>query len=237
MIKKVFVFVGLILFFGGLSLSARAELSSALKERGWDEIVFDDLVPNSFSSGADYVPGSEAIDLVSESSVSVAFLDLDIDIEATPILTWEWLARNPDPNTDTKKKGDDDRTITLYIAFPYQAEHARLGERFERVAIEALKGSDTPGRVLFYSWGGGAERGERFASPYTKQYGQVTMLNLPGDALNVWHRHRINLRQDFIEAFGYPPANPSFLAISSDSDDTATQMRVSIRGLRFIKGE
>ena len=171
--------------------------------------------------------------VVSDSTVSVAFLNVDIDIAATPVLEWEWLARDPDPDTDTTRKGGDDRTLAIYVAFPWQSEHASLGEQLQRPLVEALEGSDTPGRVLTYIWGGGAPAGTGFENPYAGRYGHMIVLREPGAALGAWHPERVDVRGDFEKAFGFEPANPVYIGVGSDTDDTARRIRAEVRGLRF----
>lgn len=217
-----------------ITAPTRAEIDPELKAMGWDEILFDDKPANVFTNppGGD---GESAVNVYSEASVSVAFLDVDIDIAATPVLSWEWLSRSPDPDTDTTQKGGDDRTLAVYVAFPWQPETASFGERLQRPLVEALKGSDTPGRVLTYVWGGGAPAGEGFENPYTGKYGRMIILKEPGTALHAWHRERVDIRQDFIDAFGFEPANPVYIAVGADSDDTEIIIRAAVRDLRFSR--
>ena len=212
---------------------AGAEIGPTLKDRGWDEIVFDEKEPNSYSAPTGATPPGEAVQVVSESTVSVAFLNVDIDIAATPVLEWEWLARDPDPDTDTTKKGGDDRTLSIYIAFPWQSEHASFGEQLQRPLVEALKGKDTPGRVLNYIWGGGAPVGTDFENPYAGKYGRMIVLKEPGADLGVWHSERVDIRGDFKRVFGFEPADPVYIGVGTDTDDTASVIRAEVRGLRF----
>ena len=228
------VMAALLLLLGvAPSGQAGAELDPALKDMGWDEIVFDKKAPNSYRAPAGALPPGEAIEVVSESTVSVAYLDVDIDIEATPILEWEWLSRDPDPDTDTTRKGGDDRTLTIYIAFPWQSEHASFGEQLQRPLVEVFRGKDTPGRVLSYIWGGGAPVGADFENPYAGKYGRMIILKGPGTGLDAWHPERVDVRGDFTRVFGFEPADPSYIGVGTDTDDTAGVVRAGVRGLRF----
>lgn len=215
--------------------SAHAELDEALTAAGWDEIIFDDQPSNRFAHRDEDVPGL-AIDVFSEASVSVAYKPFDageIDLFRTPNLHFSWLSRHPDPDTDTTQKGGDDRTLAVYVAFPYQPDQVSFGERVERTVVEALRGKDTPGRVLTYVWGGGAEIGQSFENPYAGKYGEMIIVDAPGTALDTWHDRVVDVRADFIEAFGYEPASPLYIGVGSDSDDTETVIHTSVRGLRF----
>ena len=225
----------MLLAFGmALPNGAEAEIDPALKERGWDEILFDEKAPNSYGVPSEATPHGESVRVLSNSTVSVAFLNVDVDLEATPVLEWEWLARDPDSDTDTTKKGGDDRTLSIYIAFPWQSQHAPLGEKLQRPLVEALKGKDTPGRVMNYMWGGGAPVGWDFENPYAGKYGRMFILKDPGAALGTWHRERVNIREDFKRVFGFEPADPVYIGVGTDTDDSASVMRAEVRGLRFV---
>jgi hypothetical protein len=216
-----------------MPIIAHAELEQALIDDGWDEIVFDDFTPNIFSAFDDESGLSRGIQVVSESSVSIAFLNIDVDLEATPYLEWSWQSLTPVIDSDVTAKGGDDRNLAIYIAFPYQPEEASFGYRFRRAVIELLRGPDTPDRVLTYIWGGGAERGAKVVNPYTQKNGQLIFLRTPEDGEGIWFDERIDLRADFTEAFGFSPASPTFIGITADSDDTASMVEARVRGLRF----
>ena len=215
---------------------ATAELDTVLTDTGWDEITFDEKPTNRFSVGITQGEGL-AVDVVSARSVSVAFKPYDeneINLAETPKLKFSWLSETPDPDTDTTQKGGDDRTLAIYVAFPYQPDQVSFGERLERKLVEALRGKDTPGRVLTYVWGGGAPAGDGFENPYAGKYGQMIIVDTPDTPINTWHDRVVDVRADFIKYFGYEPANPLYIGIGSDSDDTGMEIRASVRALQFV---
>ena len=215
--------------------SAHADLEGILVRDGWDEITFDDKTPNTFSSD-DAVTGlSREIQVMSKSTVSIAFLNVDIDLGKMPKLSWSWLSQTPVINTDTTQKGGDDRTLVIYVAFPYQPEHASLGDRIRRTTIELLRGPETPDRILTYVWGGGAERGDKIENPYTGKNGQIIYLRTPQDEAGVWFDETVNIKQDFIDAFGFDPVSPVYVGIGADSDDTTSMIEASVKGLNFTE--
>jgi hypothetical protein len=216
-------------------VTAYAELEQALINDGWDEIVFDELPPNVFTAFDDESGLSRGIQVTSEGSVSIAFLNVDIDLETTPKLEWSWQSLTPIIDSDATARGGDDRNLAIYVAFPYQPENTSLGYRFRRAAIEVLEGEDTPDRVLTYIWGGGAERGAKVENPYVMENGQIIFLRTPEDGEGIWFDESVDLRSDFIEAFGFAPVSPAFIGITSDSDDTESTVRARVRGLRFSK--
>ena len=224
---------GLALILGALAgPPAWADLDEALQDSGWDEILFDDVSPNRFAALMEdgRVIG---VDVTSDRTVSVAFLTLDTDISRNPVLSWQWRSEFPGVDTDTKRKGGDDRTLALYIAFPWQKNEASFTEQLQRPLVEALKGRNTPGRVLTYVWGGGAAEGERFENPYTGKYGAMIILKSPATETGRWHEEKVDVARDFEAAFGFPPADPIYIGIGADSDDTGVKVRASAKGFTF----
>ena len=57
--------------------------------------------------------------------------------------------------------------------------------------------------MLTYVWGGGAPVGQGFENPYAGKYGQMIIVEAPGASLNTWHDKVVDVRADFIRAFGY----------------------------------
>ncbi len=221
-----------------LAWPAGADLDPKLKEAGWDEITFDDKPSNRFLLGESQRPDLQGgVRVLSDNTVSIAFFNVRANLNETPILNWQWRVDTPIIDTDLTKKGGDDRSMVIYVAFPYQPESANFAEKIKRKAIEALKGKDTPGRVLTYVWGGGAAKGDRVENPYTEKYGALVYLRTPSDSQGVWLQEQVNLKADFIQAFGYEPASPVYIGIGADSDDTRAKVDASARGFVFSKEE
>lgn len=231
---KVTMILALILMWSGfLATKASAELEETLISDGWDEIKFEDLPENIFTA-VDEVEGlSRQIQVTSEGSISIAFLNIKVDLNDSPYLEWSWQSLTQLVDTDTTKKSGDDRTLAIYIAFPYQPDEASFGDKVRRQAIELLRGPETPDRILTYIWGGGADRGEKIQNPYAGKNGQFIYLRTPKDEKETWFTERVNIQQDFIDAFGFEPVSPVYVGIGSDSDDTGIKIRARVKGLRF----
>lgn len=234
---------GLVLLFSAIIAftlvnNANATLDSTLINQGWQEVTFDDLAENHFSALSS---GDRAIEIQSRNSVSVAFLPFqsgEINLTKTPYLSFSWQREGKAVNTDLTKKGGDDRIVSIYVAFPYQSEHASTFERLTRTFVESRKGKDAPGRVLSYLWGGGPPGdpvGKWYKNPYTGSAGKMQILQHPGDGENIWFDHRLNIEKDFTAQFGYAPPAPSYIAVTADSDDTKASFTARVKGLIFTK--
>ena len=222
--------------FIATSQLAHAQIDSQLEANGWKEFTFDDQRQNTFRQTKEGV-----IEIETNKSVSIAYLPFDtakLDLRETSNLVFEWQHEGQVIDTDVSKKGGDDRILAIYLAFPYQPEHASLKEKLLRPLVVASQGRDAPGRLLTYLWAGEPKVGRWFENPYTGKAGFMKVIQDAEDGsnnANVWHAHKVNIVEDFKEKFGHTPPTPAYVAIGVDSDDTKMRAITRVRGLKFVK--
>jgi hypothetical protein len=209
--------------------SAAADVDPELEQRGWEAVTFDDKAENDYRLGED-----GAILVVSDRSVSLIQQAVSIDVETTPILVWRWRVDEGVPPTDLARKGGDDRSLALYVTFPFRPEEASLFERMKRGMVEAVAGEAAPGRILSYVFGGDAERGTFLESPYFGAGGMTIVLRPATAAKGEWFEERVDLAADYERVFGSTPDDPTHIAISADSDDTGSSVRAVIEDISFV---
>jgi hypothetical protein len=222
--------------FIATSQLTHAQIDSQLVANGWKEFTFDDQRQNTFRQITEGV-----IEIETNKSVSIAYLPFDtakLDLRQTSNLVFEWQHEGQVIDTDVSKKGGDDRILAIYLAFPYQPEHASLKEKLLRPLVVASQGRDAPGRLLTYLWAGEPKVGRWFENPYTGKAGYMKVIQDAKDGsnnANVWHAHKVNIVADFKEKFGHMPPTPAYVAIGVDSDDTKMRAITRVRGLKFMK--
>jgi len=238
--RKIY-FCVCILSWLGITPFAYAGLDKALSDTGWQEIEFDDKQPNHFS----LVLGDNAlspslseqhIKLVSNNSVSVAyypFKSQPVHLDATPYLNFSWQYSGDKMDTDISKKGGDDRQLSVYIAFAYQPKQASFKERLSRPLIEGIHGKDTPGRVISYLWAGQPQANQWIENPYTGKAGFMKIISDLSAPQKQWIDHKVNVRQDFEQLFGFAPGKLLYIAISADTDDTRSQLTAEVKNIHF----
>lgn len=209
--------------------SARAAVDPKLVALGWQELVFRDKPANSYALEPD---GSIRIE--SRASVSVIWLDLPADPRATPILGWRWRIDEAVPPTDLSRKGGDDRSLAVYVAFAYAAERASLLERSVRAILRPLVERELPGRMLSYVWGGDGRSGGWFDNPYLPTGSRIRVLRGLGAPMGTWLEERVDIGSDFREAFGEEPTKVVQIGVSADSDDTLTAASARIGGFAWL---
>ncbi|MGI9510418.1 MAG: DUF3047 domain-containing protein [Geminicoccaceae bacterium] len=212
-----------------VSLSALAGTDEVLLADGWRDVLFDNKTPNRFEA---FDEGGIAV--ISEQSVSLLQKPLAVDLDNTPVLAWRWRVTEAAPATDLGVKGEDDRSLALYVAFPFQPEEASVFERMRHAFFENMTGEETPGRVLVYIWGGIGARGDRVPSPYLGEAGIMTILRPADTPLGSWFDEAIDIAEDYRTTFGSQPPAPVSLAIGADTDDTRSTARALVTDIAFI---
>ncbi len=221
--------------FGALALVASAAASAAtsglpadLLARGWEEITFDDKVPNRYAAC-----GDGCLEVVTDGSVSLVGRALAADLTETPVVTWEWRVAATPPATDLIIKGQDDRALALYVTFPYDPDKASFGENLLRPLIEVFRGRDTPARSIAYVWAGYGTPGQVVPSPY---YGDINVMVVARTAeapVDQWLREAIDVAADHERIFGFPPDKSAHILIGADSDDRGVANTGRVRGISF----
>ncbi len=195
---------------------------------GWQEITFDGKTPNEFRQTSD-----GGIQVESRQSVSVLQRPLMVDIADKPILRWRWRVDRAAPASDLSAKGGDDRSLVIYVAFPFVETEANLFERVKRSIVESVAGEDAPGRILSYVWGGEGARGDLVPSPYYGDAGIQKILRPADSPTGAWFEEAVDVAADYRATFGSEPPDPMNIAISADSDDTGTVVAATVVDLAF----
>jgi len=218
--------IGLVI---GTAPATHAEMDEHLEANGWKEMTFDGKAKNRFNLSEDQV-----LTVTSDDSVSVLRKPMTIDMASTPILTWRWCVTQGAPATDLTVKGEDDRSLALFVAFPFVPEQATFFEKIERRIVEREAGADAPGRVLMYVWGGQGERGDVQKSPFLGEGGRMIILRPAKTEAGQWFKERIDIAEDYRRIFGNEAPPAMSIAVSSDTDDTESQVRGLIANLDFV---
>ncbi len=191
----------------------------------WKELNYDGYTPNRWREEA----GSLVV--AGQNSVSVLYRHANISPSATPILRWKWRVDDGPPKTDIFRKGNDDKAISLIVAFAYDSPNASVGESMKRVFVEAIAGSDAPGRLVDLAWGGISHAGAVAESPYYGYSGRIVAMQPEGGA--GWIEEAIDIAALYRQQWGAEPPKITHVAVSSDSDDTGKPVDARITDIRF----
>ncbi len=177
----------------------------------------------SLFSGNDYGFDGTRLTVGSDGAVSITYRPLDMTDWMATTARWAWRVRDGVPATDLAKKGGDDRNLSLYFVYLPRDE----AERLQGAGIAKLLRSDAA-RVLVYVWGGNAKRGAVLASPYLGARGKTLILRPAGTGA---FDESVDLAGDYARVFGDAPGALVGVAVSADSDDTASRIDGDISAL------
>lgn len=200
-----------------------------LEAAGWRKVVWHGIEPAEFSatpSGGIRVSGQGQGSLIWRSVRGQAVC-----------LTWRWRVDAGPPPTDLRRRGGDDRALTLAIGFSAFGPDAGFTVRSQHAMAQAVAGDHRlPRSVLAYVWGGtGQEAAGFFPSPWTSGISRLRVLRSAAAPRGTWVEERVNLGEDWRRAFGGAEVPPlQEIAISTDTDDTGARVDAQIEALRFI---
>ncbi len=206
--------VGLLLFAPALARAEQVDFGNAWKEQRF----------KIFGSN-DYALGGSSLGVKSDGSVSLLWRSLPQSMWDSKTAAWDWSVETSVPATDLSRKGGDDRNLALYFIFLPEA--AAQGAQSKGVR-GLLENPDV--RVLMYIWGGSHSAGQIVSSPYLGARGRSMILRGAGTGQA---SERVDLARDIKRAFGEEAQSLVGLAVSSDSDDTKTQVSAAISRLRI----
>ncbi len=202
---------------GLVAARARAAVGGPSALAGWEEVTFRDKPGNTYRIEDD---GTVVIE--SRGTVSVLWRDFPADPRRTPVLRWRWRVDRAVPPTDLTRKGGDDRSLAVYVAFAWDPARASLVERGVRAVLTALAGRELPGPLLTYVWGGDGRIEGWFDNPYLPAGAKMRVLRDQGAPIGVWLDERVDVAADFRAAFGAEPPLVEKLGVGADSDDTGS---------------
>lgn len=200
-----------------LSPSAATAAGTVRFDDTWQEQRFSLFSSNRYDFSAD------RLSVESDGTVSLVWARLPEASWGVQSADWRWSVSRSVPPTDLARKGGDDRNLALYFVFLPEAEARAAG----RSKIRRLLNADNA-RVLVYVWGGTEGQPRLQASPYLGPRGMTVALRPAGTGTA---NEAVDLAADHRATFGTAPGALVGIAISADSDDTATAIRAEIANL------
>lgn len=170
-----------------------------------------------------YAFNGGSLGILSDGAVSLAWTRTGRGDWGARSASWNWSVDQSVPATDLRRKGGDDRNISLYFVFLPEADAINM----DGANIRQLN-SNPNVRILQYVWGGNHARGAVMGSPYAPGQGANVMLRQAGTGN---HAENVDLARDFQAAFGGAPEALVGIAVSADSDDTKSVIRAAVSDL------
>ena len=196
-------------------LETGPEVPAELSREGWKLLSVPGKATADFALET---PGG--IRILAENAVAFLYRPIDGGMGEKRRLAWRWRVDEAVARTDLSKVGEDDRSLAIHLVFPIESEALSFWERID-LALTRMVAPPLAGKVLTYVWGGTQARGASLPNPHLEGHGAIIVLRSGDEPTGRWVMEEIDFVADFRKAFGYTPPQPAFMAISSDSDDTA----------------
>ena len=208
--------------------SWRAPLDCPLDQNGWVSQDFEGKTRNRLTCRGG------ALNIASKGSISLHAIAPPSEFAKAKTRTWDWRVGKSVGVSDLTRKGSDDRSLAVLVAFRFDPATASFAERLLRPLVEARQGEAAPGRVLAYTWveAGGRSPSGMMKSPFGGDAHRIVPLARP---LGRWRREKIDLSADYRKAFGPGPFAVQYVAIAADTDDLGGRAEAMIRELSLAR--
>lgn len=183
----------------------------------WEPLIFPKIKKHSVYTISTDTRGSS---VRAESSGSASGLKYrkTFNVYAYPNIRWRWKAENVYEKGSVKTREGDDYPIRVYIIFKYDPEKADFFTRLKYGSAKLFQGEYPPHSALNYIWANKTYGQTIFPSPFADD-SKMIIKQGPSDVGN-WHEEKVNLLEDYREAFGEDPPENAGIVIMNDSDNT-----------------
>jgi hypothetical protein len=196
----------------------------------WEVLTFPKIKSHSHYEIVKF-PDRSVLKTISDSSASGLVFQKIFNVNKYPIVEWKWKVSNIFEKGDAKSKQGDDYPLRVYIIFEYNPEEAGIFEKAKYNAAKLIYGEYPPHSSLNYIWANKTHQDRIITNTYTSK-AKMIVLREGGNHAGKWVKEKINILQDYQEAFGEKPPGQASLAIMSDSDNTGESAEAFIDFIR-----
>lgn len=207
----------------GLALAGPQQAAAATVpfDAGWEHLTFRRLTPNRFE-----LRGT-SLEVVADSSSSILYRILPNDLRGATQASWSWAVDVSVPPSDLSQIGDDDRNLGMFfVSMPADAA-ANIDPDTSLTRMMANRSA----RVLMYTWGGGQAPGTMVPSPHAPARLR-NLITRPAEAGR--YSENVDLTRDFPRVFNQPMEQLVAVAVSSNSENSATRVVARISDLQVF---
>ena len=223
-----------VLSTGSLVAGEIEEKFSSLE--GWEALEFpkiDRHTEYSIVSSVESEAGGSLLRAQADASASGLIFKSTFDIAETPFVEWRWKVEGTVTGGDASKKEGDDYASRIYIIFPYDPKEASFGTRLKYNAARLIYGEYPPLGSLNYIWANREHSQKVIPNAFTSQ-AMMFPVDTGREHVGQWRSYRVDIRADYIEAFGEDPPATASLAIMSDTDNTGESATAYIDYIRVV---
>lgn len=156
----------------------------------------------------------------SSNSVSAIVLTNRFEPADSPFLSWRWNVDNTFAAGNAQLKEGDDFPMRVSVCFKFDPKKVSDNERRWFKMQKLVWGEYPPYRVLHYVYANRSDLPEgALPCPYSERARIIVKRAGSADLLQ-WHEEKVNIMEDFRQAFGEEPPKEAVISIMADSDNT-----------------
>ena len=196
----------------------------------WQEIrINENIPPNHFQLKTwDSV---NAVEVVSQASMSLLGRAIDVNLEHTPLLCWRWRIDAPLQTADMTRKSGDDYAARLYISLALPESEKGFLLNTQLALARAIWGQQLPDAAINYVWDNLQAQGTIRPNAYTDRTTMV-VLQSGSDQTGRWISEARHLRHDIERLYSFN-AKATQIAIGADTDNTGESARAGFADIHF----
>ncbi len=179
--------------------------------------------------------GVNAVEVISQASMSLLTRPIRVDLNATPVLCWRWRIDATLSQADMTRREGDDYAARVYVSFRLPPSSLGLGLRAQLAVARAIWGQDLPDAAINYVWDNRQPVGTVRPNAYTDR-AQMVVLRSGDQEAGRWVWERVDVRHDVARLFG-PGAEPVQLAVTADTDNTQAATRSGFADFHFVPAD
>ena len=199
----------------------------------WDTLTFPRVEKHSEYTVREK-DGRSVLKVCSDRSASGIVYRQTFNVYETPWLEWTWFAGNVIEAGNAEDRAGDDYPVRLYVMFEYDPSRVRFGERLQYTAARLIHGEYPPLASLNYIFNNRPHSERIIPNPFTERAQMFAMESGP-DAVGAWRSHRVNMLEDYREAFGEEPPPRATIAVMGDTDNTGESASAYVDYLRISR--
>jgi len=177
--------------------------------------------------------GRPALQALSQGGDSLMRHALDSQGPDLGLLDFSWYLDQHNPLADIGDAHADDAPLRLILQF--DGDRSRFTARDQRISdlLQTLTGEPMPYATLMYVWDPKRPVGTVIPHPRSSRVRKLVVVS-GTEALGRWMDLRRDLRADYLQAFGEPPARLTGIALMTDSNNTGVRSQAWYGPLRWV---
>jgi hypothetical protein len=177
--------------------------------------------------------GGPALAVRAEQSVSILRRRFDRGLPRVGGLSFSWKVDALPVDARLGEAGKDDAPVRVLLAF--DGDRSQWAGRNQRLSemSRLLTGEELPYATLMYVWANHDAPETIIANPRTDRIRKLVVDSGPAH-VGQWRDHERDVRADFIRAFGEPPGPLLSVAVMTDTDNTASRLKVWYGPMRLV---